>query len=106
MITLLTLIAMLSGTPDVSIYPMTMVAVEIDYELDAVTCVDFNGNEWAFFGTEDYNRGDYVSTIMSDNGTPDWIYDDEIISTRCGGWCDGSFGYDAESGYEIVNFSR
>ena len=82
-------------------YPQTFVVVEVDEKLNAVTCVDFNGEEWAFYGTEDWQVGDIVSAIMTDKGTSK-IYDDEFVTIRYSGWLQGPWGYDASSKQPIV----
>ncbi len=82
-------------------YPNTFVVVEIDEKLDVVTCVDFNGEEWSFYGTEDWLVGDFVSAIMTDNGTNE-IYDDEFVTVKYSGWLRGSWGYDVNSKSSIV----
>lgn len=66
-------------------YPKTMTATEVNYKANTVICADYNGNTWAFTGCDDWQDGDIVSAIMSDNETPDNIYDDVIISARYSG---------------------
>ena len=90
----------------VSFYPNTFVVVEVDYKKDIVTCVDFNGGEWSFDGAEDWFVGDMVSAIMSDNGTEDFIYDDDFIQVRYVGWINGSWGFDIDSEREIVSIKK
>lgn len=63
------------------IYPKTMLVSEIDTACDTVTAVDFNGNEWQFYGVEDWEIDDIVSCIMDTNGTTT-IYDDKIVDVR------------------------
>ena len=58
-----------------------MTITEIEPETDTVICEDSTGNIWDFQGIEDYEIGDQVSCILTDNGTPT-IYDDEILSVR------------------------
>lgn len=71
---------------------------EKDCEYD---CVDFNGNEWRFVDTvETWCYGDFASLLMDDNGTPENIYDDVIISANYSGWLNGEWGYD--NGKSIV----
>ena len=52
---------------------------------DTVIVEDYSGNLWAFYGCEDWQEGDCVSLVMSDNATEE-IYDDEILSVRYSGW--------------------
>ena len=39
-----------------------------------------DGNIWGFQQADVYEDGQAVKVIMSDAGTPDYIYDDEIIA--------------------------
>ena len=112
---LMVLVMMLTGcqsveTPIVeevehNYYAQTTVVVELDRENDEVICVDFNGEEWVFIGIEDWMVGDYASMVMDDMGT-ELIFDDEIVSVRYDGWLDGNFGYDFESGLEVVSMTH
>lgn len=95
-------VMMCNNCGDGRVYADTMVVVEVDDEW--VTCVDYNGNEWAFENEAgDWLVGDFASVMMYDNCT-DIIYDDVIISAKYNGWCQGAWGYDAESGQPIVVF--
>ena len=107
-LTLITTIVLSMGNADISnvnIYPQTFAVVEIDAENDLVVCVDTIGNEWAFDGAEDWQRGDLVSAIMSDMGTES-IYDDEFISVKYAGFAHDIFGWDSEVEMPIVDFSE
>lgn len=68
-----------------TLYPTTMVVTEIDDTNDLVILEDFNGNEWSFYGAEDWQVDDIASVIMSTNGTAD-IYDDKIMIARYSGY--------------------
>lgn len=68
------------------LYPRTAVVSELDTESDTVTVIDGSGVSWQFFGCEDLEVCDFVSLLMSDNGTPDSIYDDEIREVRYAGF--------------------
>lgn len=81
-----------ASTTEMGFYSMTTVVVDFDERTDSVICVDFNGNEWAFEGIEDWCIGDYASLMMCDNGT-DLIYDDIVCDAHYDGWLDGNFGY-------------
>lgn len=93
-LTIITLITFLNGkqvhTPreigDQAIYPRCFCVYEIDREYDILYLYDGTENNWEYEGVEDYCVGDYVCAIMGDNGTPDYIYDDEIIELRYGGF--------------------
>jgi len=66
-------------------YPACGEVVEVNRENGEVVVEDFNGNLWAFEGCEDWMEGDICAMIMSDEGTPETIYDDVIIQARyCG----------------------
>lgn len=61
------------------LYPATAIIVKLDYADDLVTVSDVAGTLWQFYGCEDYPEGDLVRMLMYDNGTPETIYDDEIV---------------------------
>ncbi len=51
-----------------------------------ITITVQNGNMFSFISEDgDWNRGEIVSAIFYDNGTPE-VTDDEIISCRYSGW--------------------
>lgn len=56
------------------------VVTEINDNEDYVTLQMQNGNEFTFYGAEDYMTGDLVAVIMNSNGTQN-VIDDEIISS-------------------------
>lgn len=66
-------------------YPTCGTVTEINRENGKVVVKDFNGNLWAFEGSEDWIEGDICAMIMSDEGTPE-IYDDVIVQVRYCGW--------------------
>lgn len=70
------------------LYPRTARVIAFDYKNDLVVCVDWAELIWKFEGIEDWNLNDIASLIMYDNGTPESIYDDQIIAVRYGGWID------------------
>lgn len=80
---LIMLVIQLGINPETTeIYPMTSQIVGFDYEMNLVTVVDFGSEEcFQFYGIEDWQVGDVVSLIMSNNGTPE-IYDDMILDCR------------------------
>lgn len=67
-------------------YPRCAVVTEINESDDLVTCKDFAGVIWQFYGIEDFDIGDLVGMILWDCGTPDSIFDDEIIDAVYGGY--------------------
>lgn len=66
-------------------YALTCEVVEVDRDNDTVTCEDYNGNLWEFYGAEDWQEGDCASLLMWDCGTAS-VYDDEIHAARYGAW--------------------
>ncbi len=47
---------------------------------------DTNGNEWGFYGSEDWFEGDTIRATIDDNGTVGYVGDDEILETIYTGW--------------------
>lgn len=76
----------MTGNISGSLYPRTAFISELDYEKDIVTVTDCVGYDWQFYGCEDWEIGDMVSMIMSDNGTPNNIKDDIIVDCQYGGY--------------------
>ena len=60
-------------------YPRAAIVVELRYEEDVVIVEDGAGLIWEFSGIEDFDVGDTVAMLMFDNGTPESIYDDQIV---------------------------
>lgn len=92
-------------TPE-TYYPSLAVVTETNTETDCVTIMTVpDGNEWDFYGVEDWSGGDLAVCIFSDNGTPNF-QDDEIITVRYSGYVDGE-NSTSETGerLEYFNFS-
>lgn len=54
----------------------------VEVEGNVVTIMD-NGDElWEFYSTANFLTGEEVEVEFDDNGTPDWIYDDCIVSVK------------------------
>ena len=66
-------------------YALATKVVNVDHEKDLVTCTDYNGNLWEFYGAEDWQEGDCANLLMNDNGTAE-IYDDIIENVRYSAW--------------------
>lgn len=66
-------------------YALTTIVLEVMPETDEVVCIDFNGNIWVFYGSEDWLVGD-VATLTMSNSDSNSIIDDEIIDTQYNGW--------------------
>lgn len=74
-----------AANPKEEQYPATGIVTEVNYNTDTVTVQDFNGNLWNFYGCEDWAPNDICAMLMSNNGTPETIFDDIIITARyCG----------------------
>lgn len=87
-ISLAALLALFNGNPTVSLYANTFVITETRETDDLVILTDFtSGHQYSFKGIEDWERGDVVACIMSDNGTES-IYDDQILTVKYEGWID------------------
>lgn len=63
------------------LYPNAGKIESVNIPDDTVTICDESGNLWDFYGVEDWQEGDKVAMIMSDNRT-EIIYDDEIVDVR------------------------
>lgn len=66
------------------LYPLPTVVTEIDRSIDKVTCTDYNGYEWSFYGCEDWQEND-ICTLLMDSRKTEKIYDDRIVQTRYSG---------------------
>ena len=71
-----------------SIYPETFIVDQVDEAADLVTCRTIAGQRFTFYGVEDWMAGDIAAAIMSDNGTPETVTDDIIITVRYVGYTD------------------
>lgn len=60
-------------------YAQVFEVVEINDDLVYLT--NWDGNEWIWEGTEDWEVGDFAAAIMDTNGT-EIIYDDTIVELR------------------------
>ncbi|MCM1269435.1 MAG: hypothetical protein NC247_02250 [Ruminococcus flavefaciens] len=78
-------------TPEIpeGIYATTTMVTDVDYDTDIVTVSTMSGIEYQFKGCEDWYERDFCTAMMWDNGTPDSVYDDEILQTRYTGYIEG-----------------
>lgn len=76
---LVTVLAMISRG---LIYPDAMTVTDVSG--NTVTVETVTGNAFQFYGSEDYEVGDTVATIMYSNGTDD-VTDDSILCVRYAG---------------------
>lgn len=65
-------------------YPATMTVTSV--QNDVVTLETSTGHVYEMDGAEDWMPGDIASLVMSDNGTPEDITDDVILSARYSGY--------------------
>jgi len=77
-IAIVILTAVLAVTARAEQYPKTLIVDSINYNNDTVTFTDTNGDEWIWYGTEDWAVNDMAAAIMDDNKTID-IHDDIIV---------------------------
>lgn len=68
-------------------YATAAFVAEIDG--DSVTFEDSEGNRWAVDGADDWEAGDLAILVMHDNGTPDNLEDDVILSAEYSGFALG-----------------
>ena len=66
------------------LYPLAGTVTGLDRAEDVVTFTDGAGNDWEFYGTEDWMIGDGVAALMDDNRTA-IVTDDVIVSVRYAG---------------------
>lgn len=67
-------------------YTLTVYVAEIDRAEDIVTYETHSGHRFEWQGVEDQETGEVYSLMMDDDGTPETIEDDSIISARYSGW--------------------
>ena len=65
-------------------YPATMTVTNV--QNDVVTMETSTGHVYEMEGAEDWMPGDLAALVMSDNGTPEDITDDVIMSARYTGY--------------------
>lgn len=106
---LISLTGVKETTPE-TYYPSLAVVMETNTETDCVTIMTVpDGNEWDFYGVEDWSGGDLAVCIFSDNGTPDYLEDDKLIPTDNGiaryvGYVDGE-NETSETGEKLRYFN-
>lgn len=67
-------------------YALTVCVAEINWTEDFVVYETHNGHRFEWGGVEDQETGEIYALMMDDNGTPETIEDDVIISARYSGW--------------------
>ena len=83
LIAVLVLVIMLAGSAEAEMYPRFGNIIDIEYDTDFVTVDDGLGNLWDFYSVPIamyHFYGDLVVMLMDDRDTPDWIYDDIVLS--------------------------
>ena len=68
----------LCGIISQHLYGNLTTIVEINRNTDVVTCEDYHGHVWEFYGCEDWCEGDLCNLVMFDNFTTE-ITDDVIV---------------------------
>ena len=76
-----TLVASIAGVnpKEVRIYPITAICTEVNQKENTVVFTDFNGEAWKIEECECWKKGDVVAMLISNNATPNNIYDDVIL---------------------------
>lgn len=62
------------------LYPQA--ARVVDIQQDEIYLRDGAGNIWRWQGAEDWEIGDGVAMILTNNGTPDNVKDDVIVNIK------------------------
>ena len=73
-----------SGKNPAHTYPLVVRVDSFNMAENLVYFVDADGELWTFEGIGDWQRGDVGALLMSDSGTENFIYDDEILDARYG----------------------
>lgn len=73
------------GQTDTKNYPATLIVTRVDEKSGTVSAATVTGIEYHFPGTEDWEIGDLCSAFMNENGTPETVLDDVVISCRYAG---------------------
>lgn len=81
------------------LYPLPTVVTEINYSIDKVTCADYNGYEWSFYGCEDWQVND-ICTLLMDSQKTEKIYDDRIVQTRYSGNVESMVDMETVTGFQ------
>lgn len=71
-----------------SLYPTAFIVDEVNAEADTVTLRTFAGMVYIWQGVDDWMVGDIAAAIMYNNGTPDSIKDDQIVTLEYCGYTD------------------
>ena len=82
LVIMIVLISLMS-TAEAKIYPRFGSIVDIEYDTDFVTVDDGLGNLWEFCNSHIawyYYYGDMIVMLMDDSDTPEWVYDDKVLS--------------------------
>ena len=67
------------------IYPDVMIVVDLDREHDVVMVETSTGQDFTFYGCEDYAIGDLVGVLMYSNMTDD-VRDDHVLRAQYSGF--------------------
>ena len=97
LIAILVVLVLLPLSASAELYILFGNVIDLEYDTDCVTVDDGYGNLWEFYGVDFYFYGDLVVMYMSDNDTPDWIYDDYVTN---------AYKCTAEEAQEIISEYR
>lgn len=89
------------------IHSRSAVVSGLDGASDTVSMTDSVGCVWVFEGVEDWCIGDVVAfTLLDTAGTPDSIWDDEVVSWGYSGWTldGGQLAEYFEGVYQCMSF--
>lgn len=64
-----------------TLYPRAGYVSSVDRVADIVS-IDDGADVWTISGVDSWTLGDGVALLMDDNGTPENIYDDAVVSAR------------------------
>lgn len=68
-----------------NLYAQTGIITEINRYSDFVTVTVANGNQFGFYGSIDYEEGDFCSMVMDTCGT-EIVFDDVVVDTKYDGY--------------------
>ncbi len=67
------------------LYPAAYMVTDVNRNSDTVTVESSTGNQFQFYGCEDWVEGDLCACIMWSNGTKE-VYDDQILAVHYSGF--------------------
>lgn len=67
------------------LYPAAYIVTDVNETENLVTVESSTGNQFQFYGCEDWVEGDLCAAIMWSNGTKE-VYDDQILAVHYSGF--------------------